>query len=318
MKNCKVAKALNKSNVTFKSLLERFFFEKCHRAETQKGYLKVVNQLLKFSGDILPDNLSREEVILWRKLRLGSGLIKPITWNNNVTHLHALYSFGLESNLLNRKDNPFSHVKVTSGQNKRKTFLDLQLEKLDHFLVNPIERNDIPQYLQPWWFTQALIFTLRYTAIRRGQLLKLTLGDIDMKNRVICVRSEINKNHSYYEVPINRRLYHALDKLRFEHFRLGSPNDQQLFNINLFSQVTRCHHGAMSQDQLSHFFRILSQYLHFTLSPHRFRHTAATRLMKNPDNVYIVQKLLGHKNISFTLTYIQHNVDMLSDCVEML
>lgn len=242
MKNCKVAKALNKSNVTFKSLLERFFFEKCHRAETQKGYLKVVNQLLKFSGDILPDNLSREEVILWRKLRLGSGLIKPITWNNNVTHLHALYSFGLESNLLNRKDNPFSHVKVTSGQNKRKTFLDLQLEKLDHFL----------------------------------------------------------------------------DKLLFEHFRLGSPNDQQLFNINLFSQVTRCHHGAMSQDQLSHFFRILSQYLHFTLSPHRFRHTAATRLMKNPDNVYIVQKLLGHKNISVTLTYIQHNVDMLRDCVEML
>lgn len=316
MKNYKLITTLNESNVTFKSLLERFFFEKCHRAETQKGYQKVVNQLLKFSQGILPDNLSREEVILWRKVRLGS--IKPITWNNNVTHLHALYRFGLESNLLNREDNPFSHMKVTSGQGKRKTFPDLQLEQLDRFLLNPIERNDIPQYLQPWWFTQALIFTLRYTAIRRGQLLKLTLGDIDMKDRIICVRSEINKNHSYYEVPINQRLYQALDKLLFEHLKTDSKNDQQLFNINLFSEVTRCHSRAMTQDQLSHFFRILSKYLHFTLSPHRFRHTAATRLMKNPDNVYMVQKLLGHKNISVTLTYIQHDVDMLRDCVEML
>lgn len=316
MKNCKVAKALNENNITFNQLLEKFFFEKCHRVETQKGYRKVVDQLLKFKKDILPDDLSREEVITWRKVRLRT--IKPVTWNNNVRHLHALYSFGLNSNLLNREDNPFSHVKVTSGQSKRKTFLDFQLQKLDCFLLNPMERNDIPQYLQPWWFAQALILTLRYTAIRRGQLLKLTLGDIDMKHRIISVRSEINKNHSYYEVPINQKLYKALDKLLFEHFKVDSHNDQQLFNINLFSKTTRCHSRTMTQDQLSHFFSILSKYLHFTLSPHRFRHTAATRLMKNPDNVYMVQKLLGHKNISVTLTYIQHDVDMLRDCVEML
>ena len=74
----------------------------------------------------------------------------------------------------------------------------------------------------------------------------------------------------------------------------------------------------MTQEQLSHFFRILSKYLHFTLSPHRFRHTVATKLMQNPDNIYMVQKLLGHKNMSTTLSYIQHDVDMLRGCVEML
>ena len=68
-------------------------------------------------------------------------LIKPVTWNNYVTHLHALYNFGIETKLLSRKDNPFSQVKVRSGQSKRKTYLDLQLDLLDRFLHNPIERN---------------------------------------------------------------------------------------------------------------------------------------------------------------------------------
>ena len=313
MKNCKAVKT---SNVTFKSLLERFFFEKNHREETQKSYIKVVNQLLRFDKNALPDTLLRDAIIKWRMKKLE--LIKPVTWNNYVTHLHALYNFGIETKLLSSKDNPFSQVKVRSGQSKRKTYLDLQLDLLDRFLHNPIERNDIPQFLQPWWFTQALIFTLRYTAIRRGQLLKLTLQDIDMKNRIICVREEINKNHQYYEIPINQKLYHHLDKLLFEHLVKGSKKNQQLFNINLFSNVTQRKHEEMTQNQLSHFFRVLSDYLNFTVSPHRFRHTVATKLMKNPDNLYIVQKLLGHKNVSITLTYIQHDVDMLRGCVETL
>lgn len=303
------------NNVTFDSLLEQFFFEKNHREETQKGYIKVVNQLLKFNQNLLPDQLTHQEVIIWRAQRLK--VIKAITWNNNVRHLYALYNFGLQHKLLCRQDNPFSGVKVISGKSRRKTFLEVQLEHLDRFLHNPLnERIDVPPFLQPYWFAKCLISMLRYTAIRRGQLLKLRISDIDMRNRIIYIREEINKNHQYYEIPISQKLYPYLDKLLFEHLVLGSKKDAQLFNINLFSKVTR--NQIMTQEQLSHFFRVLSEYLHFTLSPHRFRHTIATKLMKNPDNIYMVQKLLGHRSITTTLGYVDHSVDMLRDCVETL
>lgn len=312
MKN-RIVKA---NNVTFDSLLEQFFFEKNHREETQKGYIKVVNQLLKFNQNLLPDQLTHHEVIIWRAQRLK--VIKAITWNNNVRHLYALYNFGIQHKLLQRPDNPFSGVKVISGKSRRKTYLETQLEHLDRFIHNPLnERIDIPQFLQPYWFTKCLVGMLRYTAIRRGQLLKLCINDIDMQNRIIHVREEINKNHQYYEIPINQKLYPYLDKLLHEHLILGSKKDTQLFNINLFSSVTR-YHKVMTQEQLSHFFRVLSSVLQFTLSPHRFRHTVATKLMRNPDNIYIVQKLLGHKSLATTLGYVDHSVDMLRECVETL
>ncbi|MBJ3607928.1 tyrosine-type recombinase/integrase, partial [Salmonella enterica subsp. enterica serovar Derby] len=52
-------------------------------------------------------------------------------------------------------------------------------------------------------------------------------------------------------------------------------------------------------------------------SSHRYRHTVATELMQKPEqNLYVTQKLLGHRDIKVTLSYIEHNVEMLRSCVE--
>lgn len=40
--------------------------------------------------------------------------------------------------------------------------------------------------------------------------------------------------------------------------------------------------------------------------------------MKKPENVYVVKKLLGHKDISVTLGYIEYDVEMLRDTVNLL
>lgn len=48
-----------------------------------------------------------------------------------------------------------------------------------------------------------------------------------------------------------------------------------------------------------------------------YRHTVATELMQKPEqNLYVTQKLLGHRDIKVTLSYIEHNVEMLRSCVE--
>ena len=49
--------------------------------------------------------------------------------------------------------------------------------------------------------------TFRYTAIRRSQLNKLRIKDVDLLNQVIHIPSEINKNHEYHILPISTTLY---------------------------------------------------------------------------------------------------------------
>lgn len=47
--------------------------------------------------------------------------------------------------------------------------------------------------------------------------------------------------------------------------------------------------------------------------PHRFRHTFATTMYKRGLDVRMIQKLLGHSNITTTMIYIDSDMDMLRD-----
>ncbi len=67
----------------------------------------------------------------------------------------------------------------------------------------------------------------------------------------------------------------------------------------------------MTKDQVSYLFKVISKYTGIVSSPHRFRHTAATNLMRNPENLYITKQLLGHKDIKVTLSYIEYNIEMV-------
>ncbi|HDL5155042.1 TPA: site-specific integrase, partial [Mannheimia haemolytica] len=238
-------------------------------------------------------------LIEWRNQVVGN-TIKAVTWNNYVRHLKALYNFAIAQGLLCMSSNPFNHLFIRESRRKKKTYSSEQLHKIDYILHNNII---LPSFLKPSWFILAIIMTLRCTGIRRGQLVKLKIGDVNLSNRTIYISPEINKNHDYHIVPISDSLYPHIERLIQELKIHKQTDDCQLFNLNLFSRYTRRKGQPMSQNQLTHIFRHISDLVGFTSSPHRFRHTVATQLMKKPENVYVVKKLLGHKDISVTLGY---------------
>ncbi|GAB1670828.1 site-specific integrase [Mannheimia haemolytica] len=253
-------------------------------------------------------------LIEWRNQIVGDK-IKAVTWNNYVRHLKALYNFGISQGSLNINRNPFNRLFIRESKRRKKTYSTEQLHKIDHILNNNMV---LPNFLKPSWFILAIIMTLRCTGIRRGQLVKLKIGDVNLSNRTIYISPEINKNHDYHIVPISDSLYPHIERLITELKIRKQTDNCQLFNINLFSRYTRRKGQPMSQNQLTHIFRHISDLVGFTSSPHRFRHTVATQLMKKPENVYVVQKLLGHKDISVTLGYIEHDVEMLRETVNLL
>ncbi|MGV6989250.1 tyrosine-type recombinase/integrase [Testudinibacter sp. P80/BLE/0925] len=211
--------------------------------------------------------------------------------------------------------NPFCGKTIPEGKKIRKILDDDKLHNLERLLNS----HDLPPYLQPSWFINSIIAVFRYTAIRRSQLLKLTLNDINLQKRTIFLASKASKNHDEHIVPISAKLYPHLEKIINEAKKINLPSNAQLFNINRYCFTTKRRGSDMNDNQLSHLFKKLYERTDFGISPHRFRHTVATNLMRNPEqNLYVTQKLLGHKNIKTTLEYIEHDVDMLRDCVERL
>ncbi|MFZ7242863.1 tyrosine-type recombinase/integrase [Avibacterium avium] len=269
-----------------------------------------MRQLCRRCDVIYPNEITRTHLLNWRNTVVGDG-IKPITWNSYLRHLKCLYKFGIEQNLFNYNENPCDKLFLRVGKPKRKILTERQLIKLDFFLSS---EENLPTVLNPQWFIQALVNTFRFTGIRRAQLLRLKIGDIDLYQKVIHISPEINKNHEYHCIPISERLFPYIERLVLELRKYKQSSDSQLFNINIFRK-TRYKGQTTTEYQISHLFRVISDKLGFQVSPHRFRHTVATNLMKNPDNLYVAKQLLGHKDVRVTLTYIESDVEMLREKV---
>ncbi|MGR6646995.1 tyrosine-type recombinase/integrase, partial [Avibacterium paragallinarum] len=148
-----------------------------------------MRQLCRHSDVVYPNEITRTHLLNWRNTVVGEG-IKPITWNSYLRHLKCIYKFGIEQSLLDYKENPCNKLFLRVGKAKRKTLTDNQLKKLDFFLSS---EGNLPEVLHPQWFVQALVNTFRFTGIRRAQLLRLKIGDIDLYQKVIHISPEINK-----------------------------------------------------------------------------------------------------------------------------
>lgn len=260
---------------------------------------------------VYPNEITRTHLLNWRNTVVGEG-IKPITWNSYLRHLKCLYKFGIENDLLIYKENPCNNLFLRVGKAKRKVLSSTELAKLDFFLQSA---HNLPEILQPIWFVDTLIKTFRYTAIRWAQLIKLKIEDIDLTSRTIYISPEINKNHHSHIIPISDKLFPYIQNLIIELKRINQASHCQLFNFNLFCPLSRNRHKNTSEHQISHIFKVISRSIGFNVSPHRFRHTVATNLMKNPNNLYVAKQLLGHRNIQVTLTYIEDDVEMIRDTV---
>ncbi|MFC1062280.1 tyrosine-type recombinase/integrase [Pasteurella multocida] len=260
-----------------------------------------------------PQDITAEHIIEWRKIILERA--KPISWNNYARHLRSIYNFAIEHELVPMKKNPFKPFFIKEGKEKKKTYTDSQLQTIDQLLESDYH---LTSYLSPRWFINAVIKTFRYTGMRQSQLINLKIKDVDLERRVICIASITNKNHNYHEIPISVNLYPILEKAIQEMKKRKRVESDQLFNLNILSKRTLSRRKDMTIPQLENIFRNISKIVGFPVSSHRFRHTIATRLMKNQDNLYLTKQLLGHSDIKVTLGYIEYHSDMLRNCVDSL
>lgn len=163
-----------------------------------------------------------------------------------------------------------------------------------------------------------IIMLLRETGVRRGELLGLSLEDVenlDSKGRIRIVRRQNNPNNAKVkgmerEIPIlcNRK---AVQETFNAYLLEEYPSEaSKLGHGMLFVSLEGKHKGkAMSLIRLNKLFDQLYKRTGIKAHPHLMRHTFATRMLQAGYGDRYIQQILGHSSITTTKDIYSHILD---------
>lgn len=137
---------------------------------------------------------------------------------------------------------------------------------------------------------RTLFLTLAFTGIRLSELLNLRLSDLDLATgRLFIEESKNDKGRvTFLTSSLRQHLHHYLAQ------RPASDSDHLFVNQ---------HSQPMSPGSVRYRCRQWGQACNVQVSPHRLRHTFATRLVNQGVSLESIRRLLGHRTLRMTQHY---------------
>ena len=243
---------------------------------------------------------------------------KPITYNGYLKYLRLIGDFAVEHGYLHT--NWFRKAQLSPvGRIPTK---DIPLGKLKTLEMTLYEKQES---LQPWWFWQCVMDVLFYTGMRRRQLVHLRLSDFDFRRRTINLRYASSKTLREWEIPLVDELESSIRYYVYnyqQHTGWSLQNDDYLFQIHRANPRYAKNYGdgGMKPEQVTGFFKRLSQITGIRAGAHRYRHTLATRICNpgdgSPPDVFSAQEILGHANINTTRGYVGRDLTRMGNAMK--
>ena len=142
---------------------------------------------------------------------------------------------------------------------------------------------------------RAMLELLYGTGMRRAELVRLAVDDVDFEARTLLVRQ--GKGSKDRLLPLGRKAKEALlEYLETSRPRLLRGEDPgTLFLGNGGRPLTMSH--------LTGRVKLLGERVGLTVRPHTLRHSCATHLLKGRADIRHIQRLLGHKSLQTTERY---------------
>lgn len=292
-------------------LTQEYIFAHDLRTASATIYLAATKALVKHFGAVDVEAIDHRAILGWRRKVLENGLSKR-SWNTYSNHLRTIWGYGLEHGILTHTSiNPFKKTTVIPPKRPSKTVAGDAIQRARSWLTSLVDQEQCTgdrSKITPAWFWLATFEMFYYTGIRLNALLCLRYKDIDWDKQMVLVRGETEKTHREFSVPIMEGLAPHLRRLLDEAKGAGFTPEDQLFNVNRFSR--HYHRKEMNIDQVEAMYRKLTDKIGVRMTPHRFRHTLATDLMKQPErNIHLTKSLLNHTNIATTMNYIEADYD---------
>lgn len=255
------------------------------------------------------NDINRPLLVRWRTWLIEYKNRSPSTWNSYRSHLFAV----LRWCELQHWDSGITMQGIKAMNvtgTKKKTLERIGLRDV----MRMVEEDKISGAYPGWFWSGAMRF-LFFSGVRRRQLVGLTWGDLDFKRMTILLRAEHSKTKREWTIPLAPALLPFLAELKEktevvmqERYNRRTRRSDQLFNCSLFSPYYRS--DSTSVENVSQVFRRIREKTGFKISAHKFRHTFATKLAKEGD-LKELQHILGHTNLSTTMSYVEADVSRM-------
>ena len=150
------------------------------------------------------------------------------------------------------------------------------------------------------------------TGLRVNELLALTRGDVELRERSGKVIVRHAKGGQYREVPLTLDCRQALQAyLEADHPQPDEPDSPLWFG----KKGPLSHRSSVMRMLQKYGERVGIKNLH----PHQLRHTFATRyLAANPDDLRGLARLLGHANLNTVMIYTEPDMEDLAQRMERM
>lgn len=151
------------------------------------------------------------------------------------------------------------------------------------------------------------LFAVLYdSGVRIGEALGLRHDDIAAAERELTIRPRLNDNGARTKSATSRTIPISAELVRlyadYLHEEYGDLDSDYVF-VNLWG---RPHGHPMTYQAVYDLVRRLRRRTGIDFDPHWWRHTAATRLLRDGVPIEVVSKLLGHADITTTDTVYGH------------
>ncbi|MDD4187167.1 MAG: tyrosine-type recombinase/integrase [Bacilli bacterium] len=267
--------------------LDYISLEKKYSNHTETNYEIDLNKYEKFLNDIKKDykKVKYEDISQYIIMLKKSGY-KPASINRNLSTLRSFYNYLVLTKIISY--NTFDLIKGMKEEKRLPNYF-----KYDEFiLMLDSLKEDTPLNMR----NRLILELLLATGIRVSELVNIKLSDISLKTKEIKIYGKGKKERivffgNYSAEVLDKYLSFARGKL------LKNKISDYLFINNLGGKLTdRGVRGII--DKI-----IKTSGVKSKVSPHTFRHTFATIMLKEGCNIKSVGDLLGHSSLNTTSIY---------------
>ena len=158
---------------------------------------------------------------------------------------------------------------------------------------------------------RALLETLYASGMRAGELVTLSLTDVDYDEGVIRV---IGKGDKERMTLLGRQAVFALQR----YVRKGRPDLILKAGEDCGALFVNRYGGRLSDRGVRKLFDryCAAASTHLKITPHVLRHTFATHLLSNGADLRLIQELLGHTSVATTQMYTHVTTERLQEVYE--
>lgn len=149
----------------------------------------------------------------------------------------------------------------------------------------------------------AIMFCFYLTGLRISEVGNLKVSDVDFSSDTIIVRGKGGKTRI---VPLHPVLKEKL-RLYMSVRNILKEKETELFFVG------GAKNGGLSVRQIRNLVYKYTSFVGSRLNPHGLRHTFATHLLDDGNDIRVIQELLGHSSIATTQRYVHTSLKKLKE-----